>query len=157
MFGISITSKLIGKDVGTEVPIDGGKKIVLTASRAEMSQYNYDPFVAFTCTFPYKLVPGKYRTKWLRPITQKDGGNKYAPYGLRKIESILIGEFGKENVIVAHHDNLGKYIGPKTKLVGISTMDPLGLAYVSTTYNSILSFGGEALNCHEFNKLISEE
>ena len=33
-------------------------------------------------------------------------------------------------------------------------MDPLGLAYVSTTYNSLLSFGGEAVNSYEFRKLI---
>jgi radical SAM superfamily enzyme YgiQ (UPF0313 family) len=136
-------------------PKDGGKKIVLTASRSEMSQYEYDPFVAFSCTFPNKLIPGKYKAKWLRPIGQKDGGNKFAPYGLRKIETILSNEFGEDNVIVAHHDELEKYIGPKTQIVGISTMDPLGLAYVSTTYNSILSFGGEALNAHEFKNLIS--
>jgi radical SAM superfamily enzyme YgiQ (UPF0313 family) len=135
-------------------PIDGGKLIVLTASRAEMSQYDYDPFVAFTSTFPHKLIPTKIKEKWLRPIDNEDGSNKFAPYGLRKIETILMDEFGADNVIVAHYSHLDKFIGPKTKLVGISTMDPLGLAYVSTTYNSILSFGGEAVNSNEFKKLL---
>jgi radical SAM superfamily enzyme YgiQ (UPF0313 family) len=164
MFNIDLTSKIPAIPNITEKlkitqimaePINGGKKIVLTASRAEMSQYDYDPFVAFTCTFPHKLIPGKFKSKWLRPINQKDGSNKFAPYGLRKIETILVNEFGEDDVIVAHYDNLDKYVGPNTKLVGISTMDPLGLGYVSATYNSILALGGEAVNCNEFKKLIT--
>jgi radical SAM superfamily enzyme YgiQ (UPF0313 family) len=133
----------------------GGKLIVLTASRAEMSHYDYDPFVAFTSTFPHKLIPSKLRQKWMRPINREDGSNQFAPYGLRKIETILMDEFGEDNVVVSHYENLDKFIGPNTKLLGISTMDPLGLAYVSTTYNSILSFGGEAVNSFEFKKLMS--
>jgi peptide/nickel transport system substrate-binding protein len=33
-------------------------------------------------------------------------------------------------------------------------MDPMGLAYVSTTYNSLIGFGGEALNASEFEELV---
>lgn len=136
-------------------PINGGKMIVLTSSRSEMSEYDYDPFIAFTCTFPHKLIPNRYKQKWLRAKDLEDGSNKFAPYGLRKIETILVDEFGEDNVVVAHYENLDKFIGPNTKLLGISTMDPLGLAYVSTTYNSLLSFGGEAVNSHEFKKLLA--
>ena len=136
------------------VPSNGGKLIVLTSSRSEMSQYDYDPFVAFTCTFPHRLIPRKNRERWLRPIDREDGTNKFAPYGLRKIEALLTDEFGEENVAVAHYQNLDKFIGPNTRLLCISTMDPLGLAYVSTTYNSILSFGGEAVNSFEFKKMM---
>ncbi len=154
MFKITLSNKLLKAQPELK-PENGGKMIVLSASRSEMSQFDYDPFVAFTCTFPHKLIPGRYKSKWLRSIDQADGSNKYAPYGLRKIETILGEEFGENNVVVAHYNNLGRFIGPNTRLVGISTMDPLGLAYVSTTYNSILSFGGEALNAHEFNILMN--
>jgi len=68
---------------------------------------------------------------------------------------MLIDKFGEENVVVSHYDNLHKFIGKKTKVVGISTMDPMGLAYVSTTYNSLIGFGGEALNAYEFEKLVA--
>ena len=40
-------------------------------------------------------------------------------------------------------------------MVFISTMGPMGLAYVSTTYNSLIGFGGEALNASEFEKLVT--
>lgn len=142
-------------------PVEG-VPIVLTASRAEMSHFHYDPFVAFVCTFPHKLIPGIYKDKWLVPVDSDEDrinpnnyNNRFAPYGLRKIESLLIDEFGKDNVAVAHHDNLDKVIGTKTKLVGISSMDPMGLAYVSTTYNSILAVGGEPLTSHEFKNIIT--
>jgi radical SAM superfamily enzyme YgiQ (UPF0313 family) len=132
-----------------------GYQIVLTASRAEANHYDNDPFAAFICTFP-KNISGYLLKDHLNNLeNNEDGSAKFTVYGLRKIESILINEFGEENVIVSHYDNLDKFIGSNTKIVGISTMDPLGLAYVSTTYNSLIGFGGEALNSYEFKKLLS--
>jgi radical SAM superfamily enzyme YgiQ (UPF0313 family) len=159
MFGFSINTEL--PNINSKPP--EGVPIVLTSSRSEMSHYHYDPFVAFVCTFPHKLIPGFYKDKWLKPIDDRNAKeneykkyrNKFAPYGLRKVESILIDEFGENNVIVTHLDNLDRVVGPKTKLVGISTMDPMGLAYVSTTYNSLLAVGGEPLNSYEFKKIIN--
>jgi radical SAM superfamily enzyme YgiQ (UPF0313 family) len=160
-------SAMFGFNLNSDAPIikdkpPRGVPIVLTSSRSEMSHYHYDPFVAFVCTFPHKLIPSMYKEKWLAPIEGDKGGgngykkysNKFAPYGLRKVESILIDEFGEDNVIVTHFDNLHKVVGPQTQLVGISTMDPMGLAYVSTTYNSLIAMGGEPLNSYEFRKII---
>ncbi|UCH88389.1 MAG: B12-binding domain-containing radical SAM protein [Thermoplasmata archaeon] len=131
-----------------------GVPIVLTSSRAEMSHYNNNPFVAFVCTFPHMLIPRKFKARHLRSFDNPDGTAMYVPYGLRKVEAILVSNFGRENVAVSHYDNLDKFVGPETKLICISTMDPMGLAYVSTTYNSLLGFGGEALNSYEFKRLI---
>jgi len=130
-----------------------GVHIVLTASAAEMSHYEYDPFVAFVCTFPYKLTRNAMK-KHLQPIENDDGSTKFAPYGLRKLESLLVDEFGAESVVVCHPDSLDRFVGKNTKIVCVSAMDPMGLAYVSTTYNSIVGFGGEALNAYEFNRLM---
>jgi len=130
-----------------------GVPIVLTASRAEMSHYDYNPFIAFTCTFPQaftKLVLEKY----FKPDDHKDGRARFAPYGLRKVEALLAREFGADNVIVAHYADLDRFIGPGTLAVGITSMDPMGLAYVSTTYNSLIGMGGESLNAVEFRRLM---
>lgn len=132
-----------------------GHPIVLTASRAEANHYDDNPFAAFICTFP-KKISGYLLKEHLQNLEHnKDHSAKLTVYGLRKIESILIKEFGEENIVVSHYNNLEKFIGENTKIVGISTMDPLGLAYVSTTYNSLIGFGGEALNSSEFKKLVS--
>lgn len=132
-----------------------GYPIVLTASRAEANEFDDNPFAAFICTFPKKLS-GLILREYLENIPSNiDGSAQRTIYGLRKVESLLIEEFGEENVVVAHYDQLHKFIGENTKIVGISTMDPMGLAYVSTTYNSLIGFGGEALNAAEFKKLIT--
>jgi radical SAM superfamily enzyme YgiQ (UPF0313 family) len=132
-----------------------GFPIVLTASRAEANNFDNNPFAAFICTFPKKLSGYFLKDHLVSLENNKDGSAKYTIYGLRKIESLLVNEFGEKNVVVTHYDNLDKFIGEKTKVVGISTMDPLGLAYVSTTYNSLIGFGGEALNASEFKKIVN--
>lgn len=118
-----------------------------------MSQYENNPFLAFICTFPNRLSR-RVLEKHLSSVQDKNGFEKFAPYGLRKIESLLIEEFGQNNVVCAHYDSLHKVIGEKTKLVCITSMDPMGLAYVSATYNSLIGFGGDALNASEFRRLI---
>jgi radical SAM superfamily enzyme YgiQ (UPF0313 family) len=131
-----------------------GVPIVLAASRAEANEYDNNPFAAFICTFPKKISGYALKDYLLNLENNKDGSAKRTIYGLRKVESMLIDEFGEENVVVSHYDNLHKFIGKNTKAVGISSMDPMGLAYVSTTYNSLIGFGGEALNASEFEKLV---
>ena len=132
-----------------------GYPIVLTASRAEANEFDDNPFAAFICTFPKKLSGLALREHLENLISNKDGTAQRTIYGLRKVESLISKEFGQENVVVAHYDQLHKFIGKNTKIVGISSMDPMGLAYVSTTYNSLIGFGGEALNASEFEKLIT--
>ena len=131
-----------------------GYPIVLTASRAEANEYDNSPFTAFICTFPKKLS-GLALKEYLQNLENNDDGTaKRTIYGLRKIESLLVDTFGRDQVVVSHYDNLDKFIGKNTKIVGISSMDPMGLAYVSTTYNSLIGFGGEALNAAEFTRLL---
>lgn len=135
----------------------GGVPIVLTASAIEMSDFNLHPFLAFTGGFPSKIVPTEIlRKRWYPPTPDNgDGSALFAPYGLRKIEWILIKEFGAANVIVTHPNNLEKFVGPKTKVVGISTMDPLGMGFVSRTYTPLVGFGGEPLAAVEFKEMIT--
>ena len=130
-------------------------KIVLTASRAESSIYGYDPFVAFTNTFPHKLFPRSYLEEWFKPLRNQDGTAQFMPYGLRKVEALLMEEFGEDMVATVNAADLDNFVGEDTKLICITSMDPVGLAYVSTTYNSLIGFGGDALNASEFRWLMN--
>ena len=134
-----------------------GVQIVLTSSHIEMSDFNLNPFIAFTGGFPSKVIPAGILRKYWYPITEDndDGSVKSAPYGLRKMESVLTDEYGEKNVVTCTQYNLHKFVGPNTKVVGISTMDPLGIGFVSRTYTSILGFGGEPLAAAEFKELIN--
>ena len=133
-----------------------GVPIVLTSPPNEISDYNLDPFVAFLSSFPNNLILSTVvKKKFFNPEYNEDGTALFAPYGLRKVESLLLQEFDEEDVKVVHPDNLDKFIGPKTKVVGISTMDPIGLAYATTTYTSILGLSGESINNAEFKRLVT--
>ncbi|MDR2699751.1 MAG: B12-binding domain-containing radical SAM protein [Nitrososphaerota archaeon] len=133
-----------------------GIKIVLTASATEMSDFSNSPFMAFVGGFGKGPIPLFYVRKSLYPHKppRADGQASYAPYGLRKVESILLeGGFDREDIAVVYPEHLDLFIGPDTKVVGISSMDPTGMGYVSKTYSSIVG-GGEPMNRIEFRKLV---
>jgi radical SAM superfamily enzyme YgiQ (UPF0313 family) len=144
-------------DTRTSAPKPGGYEIVLTASRAEMADYGMDPFLAFYCTFPHGLFPRSWEKKYYENgmVCNPDGSAKFALYGLRKVEALLKNSFGKDKVVVCYPQHLEKVVGPNTKVIGVSSMDPVSLAYVSTTYNSLIGIGGDGLNAEEFRKMMA--
>lgn len=134
-----------------------GIKIVLTASATEMSDFFNNPFVAFTTGFGKGPFPLSLVRKTLYPPVERrpDGRARFAPYGLRKVESILLQNgFTVKEVAVVHPEDLEDFVGPETRVLGISSMDPTGMGYVSKTYSSIIG-GGEPMNAVEFQKLIN--
>ncbi|MEW6069715.1 MAG: radical SAM protein [Candidatus Thermoplasmatota archaeon] len=138
---------------------NNGRLIVLTASHIELSDFHLNPFIAFTGGFPSGLFPKKILRKYWYPIAEsnEDGSAKFAPYGLRKVEALLKEEFGDENVVTCTPYNLEKFIGKNTKVIGISTMDPVGIGFVSRTYTSLLAFGKEPIAAAEFRDLITNQ
>ena len=122
-----------------------------------MSDFFHNPFMAFSAGFGLGPIPLGFARKRLYPPVMRypNGRVKFAPYGLRKVETILLENgFTESEVAVVHPDNLDEFIGPRTKVVGISSMDPTGMGYVSKTYSSIIG-GGEPMNSLEFRKLVS--
>jgi radical SAM superfamily enzyme YgiQ (UPF0313 family) len=133
-----------------------GFKVVLTASATEMSDYLNNPFMAFVAGFGKGPIPLGFARKTLYPPVERnqDGRVKYAPYGLRKVEAMLLESgFTESDVVVVHPWDLDDFVGSDTKVVGISSMDPTGMGYVSKTYSSIMG-GGEPMNAIEFHKLV---
>jgi len=135
-----------------------GVPIVLTGSATDMSDFKLSPFRAFTGGFPTAIIPRFLLRKYWYPRVPKnvDGTAKYAPYGMRKIEAVLIREFGEQTIAVVHPHNLEKFVGPETKVIGISSMEPAGTGFVSRTYTSLVGFGGEPVAAAEFRDLITK-
>ena len=136
-----------------------GTKIVLTASATEMSDFLNNPFIAFVGGFAKGPVPLWFLRRNLYPPVKRnpDGRAKYAPYGLRKVEALLLKNgFKESDVAVVHPQDLNSFVGPNTKAIGISSMDPTGMGYVSKTYSSIVG-GGEPMNAIEFRQLVKNK
>ena len=132
-------------------------KIVLTASATEMSDFFNNPFMAFSAGFGLGPIPLGFARKSLYPPVERyvNGRAKYAPYGLRKVEAMLLESgFTPSEVAVVYPDDLDAFVGPDTKVVGISSMDPTGMGYVSKTYSSVIG-GGEPMNALEFKRLVN--
>ncbi len=121
-----------------------------------MSDYCDNPFVAFVAGFPKGPVPLWILRRHLYPPVESnaDGTVKYAPYGLRKVEALLLENgFADSDVAVVHPSRLDEFVGSDTKVVGISSMDPTGMGYVSKTYSSLVG-GGAPMNAIEFEALV---
>lgn len=138
---------------------NSGVKVILTASATEMSDFYNNPFVAFVAGFPKGPIPLWLLRKKLYPPVERNSDRtaRYAPYGLRKIEALLLKNgFEESEVAVVHPFDLDAFIGPDTKVVGISSMDPTGMGYVSKTYSSLVG-GGEPMNAIEFRDLVTHQ
>ena len=141
-----------------------GIKIVLTASATEMSDFFDNPFIAFTGGFPslpvnlYQAISSKFGVYGYPPVPYNEKGAKFAPHGLRKIEACLLENgFDDEDVITVHPNQLQSVVGKDTKIVAISSMDPMGLAYVDLTYTSFIGFSEECCNSFEFRRLMTSK
>ncbi len=109
-------------------------RIVLTADPTQMSEYWGIPLLPFFSCAPAEKVP-RFVFDLLSPsVKHQDGVATMAPYGLRKLEASLLRDHQPQDVVVAHPDHVDKFIDEKTSIIGISTMDPLGLGPVSMMF-----------------------
>jgi radical SAM superfamily enzyme YgiQ (UPF0313 family) len=85
--------------------------------------------------------------------SNEDGSAKYAPYGLRKIEAALINK-GFNDMITIHPKYLKQHLGSNTKIIAITSMNPLGMTYCDRTFTAMVGFGDESRNAYYFRKLL---
>ncbi|MFX0087427.1 MAG: B12-binding domain-containing radical SAM protein [Candidatus Hodarchaeota archaeon] len=131
-----------------------GKKIVITADQTLMSDYHGSIFFGFSVCLTDNLLPDFILRRTFFPTLRShpDGSAKFATIGVRKIEATLLQEGFNGEVVVSHPNHLDKVVGPETRIVGISVVDPLGKGPATTTFVSLL--GGEAYMTKSFRSLI---
>ena len=132
-----------------------GHSIVLTSDKTLMSSYNGSMFVGFAACFPRVLPKWLYTRVFCPPQNRWSGAVDYAPGGLRKIEAALIDSgISASEIAVAHPDKLHKAIDHTTKVIGITTSDPLGLGPASSTFSSLLR--REPYTAYFFRQLMND-
>ncbi len=133
-------------------------KIVLTADRAVFSDYNGADFFGFGLCLPYRFVPSFIEYKVLAPPIPigKDGRAKFAPYQLAKVEASLLSfGFNKDDVIIVPPEHVGRVVDKDTYVLGVSVLDPQGLAPVSWTLKT-LTGGGKTCTQYEFEEFMKK-
>jgi len=134
-----------------------GYKIVLTADRTLMSEYGGGIFLGFSATVPMGLMPDAlYFSLFCPSVNVDDGGRvEVAPCGTRRIEAALLSYgFKEEDLAVVHPDHLRKAVGRRTKVVGVTEIDPLGKGPATSTFTEI--FGGEAYMSSKFIEVLND-
>jgi radical SAM superfamily enzyme YgiQ (UPF0313 family) len=113
------------------------------------------PFVA-GFSKPWFIPRFFLKRNFFKPVSSNSLEVAIATLGLRRLEAALVKSgFQSEDVAVVHPDYLKKVVGPDTKVVGISSKDPLGLGYVSLTYSSVFDLG-DPINKLEFKRLMND-
>ncbi|MDD5544889.1 MAG: hypothetical protein PHX83_17110, partial [Acidobacteriia bacterium] len=131
-------------------PSDGGKLIVLTAPLTETIDHAGYFIQMGMASMPQwmEFVLNKKYPKWREVEHNEDGSARYMPAGVRVLEKSLLREFRREDVVACYPDDLWKFIGPKTRVVGVSTHNPLGVTFAAGVYTSIFGSSKEPINSH---------
>jgi radical SAM superfamily enzyme YgiQ (UPF0313 family) len=115
-------------------------KIVLVSDTTLDRQFSDFPLLDFLPCAPSGQVP---RVVWEllkgRSSPAVGGRASVAPYALRKLESALLTQHNPEEIVVAHEDHFEDVVRDDTEVVGVNTMDPLGLGPLSIGYSVLFS------------------
>jgi radical SAM superfamily enzyme YgiQ (UPF0313 family) len=129
---------------------------VLTADRTLMSSYNSSQFIGFAACFPKVLPKWLYTRLFCPPQHIFNGGAIAAPAGIRRIEAALV-EHGMapDDISVVYPTRIDKEVDSSTRVIGISTSDPLGLGPASSTFSSLIR--REPYTAHFFRELMTSK
>ena len=131
-------------------PADGGRLIVLTAPLTETidhAGYFIQMALASLPVWMEFVINNKYPT-WRAVEHNADGTARYMPAGVRLVEKSLLREFRPQDIAVCYPDDLDKFLGPQTRVVGVSTHNPLGVTFAAGVYTSMFGSSKEPINSH---------
>jgi len=131
-------------------PADGGKLIVLTAPLTETIDHAGYFIQMGMASMPIWLegVLNRKYPKWRQVEYNADGSARYMPAGLRLVEASLLREYAAEDMVACYPDDLDKFIGPRTRVVAVSTHNPLGVTFAAGVYTSIFGSSKMPINSH---------
>ncbi|HET8676163.1 MAG TPA: radical SAM protein [Blastocatellia bacterium] len=133
-----------------EAPADGGKLIVMTAPLTETidhAGYFIQMGMASMPIWMEGVLNRKY-PKWREVEHNEDGSARYMPAGVRLVEKSLLREYEPSDMVACFPDDLDKFIGPNTRVVAVSTHNPLGVTFAAGVYTSIFGSSKMPINSH---------
>jgi len=136
----------------------GGKRIVLTAPLTESidhAGYFIQMSMASLPIWLEGILNRKYPT-WRNVERNQDSSARYMPAGLRVLEKALLTHFNPDDIAACYPDDLEKFIGPETRVVAISTHNPLGVTFAAGVYASIFGSNRMPINSHYSREMFAK-
>src|ERR1700681_616484 len=127
---------------------DDGKLIVLTAPLTETVDHAGYFIQMALASLPQRMesvINHKY-PKWRELERNPDGSARYMPAGVRLVETSVLRAFSADDVVCCFPADLPKFIGPRTRVIGVSTHNPLGVTFAAGVYASIFGSSREPIN-----------
>lgn len=140
------------------VPADGGKLIVLTAPLTEAidhAGYFIQMAMASLPVWLEGILNRKY-PDWRKVERYEDGSAKYMPAGVRLVEKSLQRQYSKDDIVCCFPEDLEKFVGPNTRVIGVSTHNPLGVTFAAGVYTSIFGSSKMPINSHYSRELFAQ-
>lgn len=127
-----------------------GRKIVLTAPLTETIDHAGYFIQMSMASLPMWLegILNKKYPHWREVEYNADGTARYMPAGTRVLEASLLRRFPAEDIACCYPADLPKFIGPETRVVGVSTHNPLGVTFAAGVYTSIFGSSRQPINSH---------
>lgn len=145
---------LAAKVVAME-PKDGGKLIVLTAPLTEAidhAGYFIQMAMASLPIWMEGVLNRKY-PKWRDVEKNEDDSARYMPAGVRLVETSLLRQYRPDDIVACFPEDLHKFVGPRTRVVAVSTHNPLGVTFAAGVYTSIFGSSRMPINSHYSREL----
>ena len=142
---------------GSAGPPDGGKLLVLTAPLTEIIDHAGYFIQMAMASLPVWLegVLNRKYPRWRDLEYSGDGSARYMPAGVRVLETSLLGSFPREDVIACYPGDLHKFVGPRTRVVAVSTHNPLGVTFAAGVYASVFGSSKQTINSHYARELFA--
>ncbi|NNE98613.1 MAG: B12-binding domain-containing radical SAM protein [Pyrinomonadaceae bacterium] len=137
---------------------DGGKLIVLTAPLTEAidhAGYFIQMSMASLPIWLESILNRKY-PDWRKVERYEDGSAKYMPAGVRLVETSLQRKYSKDDIVCCFPEDLEKFVGPNTRVVAVSTHNPLGVTFAAGVYTSIFGSSKMPINSHYSRELFEQ-
>jgi len=137
---------------------DGGKLIVLTAPLTEAidhAGYFIQMAMASLPIWMEGVINRKY-PNWRQVERYEDGSAKYMPAGVRLVEKSLERAYSKDDIVACFPEDLDKFVGPNTRVVAVSTHNPLGVTFAAGVYTSIFGSSKMPINSHYSRELFAQ-
>jgi hypothetical protein len=140
-----------------QIPREGGKLIVLTAPLTEAidhAGYFIQMALASLPIWMEGVINRKY-PKWREVERNDDGSARYMPAGVRLVETSLQRAYDRGEIVACYPDDLEKFVGPRTRVVAVSTHNPLGVTFAAGVYTSIFGSSRMPINSHYSRELFA--
>jgi len=141
----------------TEQPEGDGKLIVLTAPLTEVidhAGYFIQMAMASLPIWMEGVINKKY-PRWREVEYNEDGSARYMPAGVRLLEKSLQREYRSLDLVACFPEDVNKFIGPRTRIVAVSTHNPLGVTFAAGVYTSIFGSSRMPINSHYARELFA--